>query len=169
MDKKIPKDQQTKVKPASALEIAEGNVEKVKTTSIADFRRALTIGKKNLDKFSKFNGKDQITICIMGADGNKSDMTLEYNIKPFNAGDWVKYSEMQSKTGEGGKEEKAMSNYAAAVIIGCVDDEGARIFSPEHVKLLDHHSNALAVMNATNSILIGAGATGDQDAVEKPV
>ena len=165
--KVTPTDQRTKKKAPTEIEAAENGVAKVKTTKIADFRRALVLGRSNLDKYDKYGGKDKMTLKIMGADGKESEMTIEYQIKLFKAGDWTKYNTMQKNT-ESGKEVTAMDAHTAAVIIGCLDEEGERVFSPKDVEFLQHPANVISVMSAATEILTASGATGDQDAVEKP-
>ena len=166
--RKTPADQKTKAKAPTELQAAEAGVKKEKTTTIADFRRALAIGRENNDKYKKTGGKDKITLKIMGGNGKESSISLPFNIKLFKAGDWVKYSAMQHDTVKG-KEVIIMSEYAAALIIGCIDDKGERIFSPKDAPILENSANAVELMRITTEILTASGATGDQDAVEKPV
>lgn len=165
--KATPADQLTKAKAPTELEAAENGVKKEKTTTISDFRRALAIGRENVDKYAKNGGKAEITIKMLGNDGVESTFTEEYTIKLLKTGDYLKYHLLQTGM-KAGKEITVMSSYAAAVIVGCVDEKGDRIFSPKDAELLDCHANASEVMGAAGEILTASGVTGDQDAVEKP-
>ena len=162
----------TKKKPETELELEESKVSKTKTTSIQDFRKALVIGRTNVDKYSKFKNPEGVQeileIVLAGGDGVESTFKFKYNIKRLKAGDYVKLHQIRKKMVKG-EEVEIMSEYAASVIIGCVDEMGARIFSPADAEILDHAANGIAILEASNSVLASGGATGDQDAVEKPV
>ena len=165
--KATPTDQLTKA-PVNADDVVSSGKKKSKT--IINFRKALNVGRKNMDKYAKDGGKSTIEICIMGADGSESSVKTEYTIKLFTAGDWVRYGRMQVKPAdnEGDDDIKVMSEYTAAIIMGCLDDDGDRIFSIADVELLEHPANATAIMEAMTKILTASGATADQDIVEKP-
>ena len=166
--KSTPDDQRTKPKANTELENAENGVKKEKTTTIADFRRALDIGRANEEKYAKDGGKAKLSIILMDGKGNANNLTIDYTIKLFTPGDWSKYHDMQ-KTLKSGKPVVVMSRYAAAAIVGCVDEEGNRLFKiSDAAGILDKPANTIEVMSAANTILIGGGATEDQDAVEKP-
>ena len=166
--KAVPADQLTKAKAPTELEVAEKGVKKEKTTTIAAFRRALEIGRANEEKYATTGGKAKLSLILMDGKGNANKISQEYTIKLFTPGDWKKYQDMQ-KTLKSGKPVELMTRYAAAAIVGCIGEDGNRLFKISDAgHILDKPANAIEVMSAANTILLGAGATEDQDAVEKP-
>lgn len=168
--KAVPDDQKTKPKSETELGLAEGAVKKVKTTDISDFRRALVIGRENIDKYNEHGGEYELTFKVMGNNGVESRHHIKYCAKLLNAGDWRKYGDMQlvKYQRKDGKGEANISDLSSAVIIGCLEADGSRIFSPKDAEMLDHSANAIAILEAAGIILTASGASGDQDAVEKP-
>lgn len=137
---------------------------------IKEFRLAVDRGKKQISKNQKASKKEKAVFYVPSGSGRKT-LEIDVYIKQMTGMDYQNFHSIQIsyegvKDNEPGKE--VCSRYAAAVIVGCTDVNGERIFTEEDVEFLECPMNLQETIRLCSIVLKRAETDLDAQTAKKP-
>jgi len=125
-------------------------------SKLNDFRKAVNLGKKNLEKVKTISEPLTTTFYVPDGKGIGQPHELTYCLKALTVKDTFDHFTMQT-TYVDDVSVDVMTAEAAMVIVGVVDPKGKRIFSEDDATFLDSTLNTKPVLNVSIAIMSNAG------------
>lgn len=143
---------------------------------LANFRKQVNAGRAALAKRKETRDREDCVFNVVTSRGEVTELKITVNIKPMSCKDYEDYFSLttplpeevtKEMLDEGKQPHPRASKYAATVIVGCLDDQNARIFSAEDIEFLDDPLNAAQTMTLSAVISKASGLTDPGKAEKK--